>query len=237
MPEAILEVSDIRAGYGKIEVLHGVSIRAREEQTTCIIGPNGCGKSTLFNVICGVIKSTSGNVTFCGEDITRLSSDAILSRGISVSPQGRRVFPFMSVDENLEMGGYTTKNREELDRRKDEIYSQFYRLRERKNQLAGSLSGGEQVLLCLARSLIMRPRIVLLDEPSLGLAPNVREEVFQSILDMKKSLLIIEQNVRKAINISDYVYVLDLGKNKFEGTPKQILENQDLVKLYMGKLA
>jgi branched-chain amino acid transport system ATP-binding protein len=143
----------------------------------------------------------------------------------------------MSVDENLEMGGYTTKNREELDRRKDEIYSQFYRLRERKNQLAGSLSGGEQVLLCLARSLIMRPRIVLLDEPSLGLAPNVREEVFQTILDMKKSLLIIEQNVRKAINISDYVYVLDLGKNKFEGTPKQILGNQDLVKLYMGKLA
>jgi len=236
MSGEMLEVDEVYAGYSNVEVLHGVSIRAKAGQVTCIIGPNGSGKSTLFKVICGIIRARKGNVAFCGEDITDLRPDLILSRGIAISPQGRKIFPFMTVEENLEMGGYPIKEREELDRRKKEIYSEFPKLYDRRKQLAGSLSGGEQVLLCLARSLVMSPKMILLDEPSLGLAPNVREEVFQRILSTKKTLLIIEQNVRKAISIADYVYVLDLGKNRFEGTSEEVLADQNLVNLYLGKL-
>lgn len=235
----MLYVDNIVSGYGKLEVLHGVSVHVKQKEIRCIIGPNGSGKSTLFKTIMGLVKAKKGKVILEGEDITNLRPDIILSKGVSMIPQGRIIFPRMSVLENLKMGAYSIRqNRDLVEDRLEEVFEIFPRLKEKRKQLASTLSGGEQMMLCIGRSLMLRPKVLLIDEPSLGLEPKIVEQVYQLIKDINRSqgipIMIVEQNVRKALSVADYVYVLDLGKNKFEGPPDVFLKSDKLVKLYLG---
>lgn len=233
-----LEVKDICSGYGPIEILHGVSVRAEKSKITCIIGPNGAGKSTLLKTIFGILSPKAGSVIFDGEDITRQRPDKILRRGISYIPQGRSTFPYLTVLENLEMGAYTEKDRELVKRNIEEVFDKFPILRERKNKMAGTLSGGEQRMLELGRALMLRPKAILLDEPSMGLAPKVVSESFERIFELNKAgmtILMVEQNVRKGLSISDYGYIVVLGKKVYEGPCKEMLNAySELLKTYLG---
>lgn len=233
-----LEVRNIVSGYGKLEVLHGVSLRVKKNEITCVIGPNGCGKSTLLKTIAGLIRPKQGSIVFDGEDITGVKPHKVLRKGICTIPQGRTVFPYMTILENLQMGAYTIKD-SEINRRLEEVFTLFSVLEERKKQLAGTLSGGEQTMLCIARALMLHPKIILADEPSLGLAPKFIEQAYQKLQEINSAgtgFVIVEQNVRRALSVSDYVYILDLGRNRFEGTRETILGQDELVKLYLGAL-
>lgn len=234
----LLEVKDVVSGYGDIEVLRGVSMKVEKGELTCVIGPNGSGKSTLLKTIVGAVRPRRGKIILEQTNITGLRPDMVLKKGVAMVPQGRVVFPYMTVLENLEMGAYTIRNYANLLRERLEyVYSLFPRLKEKQKQLAYTLSGGEQMMLCLGRSLMVRPKILMLDEPSLGLAPKYVESVFRMIKEINEegmTMIVVEQNVRKAMSIADYVYVLDLGKNKFQGTVKDFLSDDRLVKLYMG---
>jgi branched-chain amino acid transport system ATP-binding protein len=236
----MLEVTNVAAGYGKFEILHGVSLQAKQNEITCIIGPNGSGKSTLLKTIMGLIKPSSGKITLDDKEVTGFKPPEVLATGIQYIPQGRTTFRRMTVQDNLEMGAYTIKNRSEIKERLEEVFSVTPILRERRNQLAGSLSGGEQTMLCVGRALMLRPRVIMFDEPSLGLAPIVVDAVYQKIADLRrkgKIVIIVEQNVRKALTIADFVYVLDLGQNRFKGKPEEIEKDKKLVQLYLGLCA
>jgi branched-chain amino acid transport system ATP-binding protein len=234
----LLEVKDIVSGYGDIEVLRGVSMNVEKGELTCVIGPNGSGKSTLLKTIVGAVKPRRGKIILEQTNITGLRPDIVLKKGVAMVPQGRVVFPYMTVLENLEMGAYTIrKNSNLLRERLEYVYSLFPRLKEKQKQLAYTLSGGEQMMLCLGRSLMVRPKILMLDEPSLGLAPKYVESVFNMIKEINEegmTMIVVEQNVRKAMSVANYVYILDLGKNKFQGTVEDFLSDDRLVKLYMG---
>jgi branched-chain amino acid transport system ATP-binding protein len=234
----LLEVKDIVSGYGDIEVLRGVSLKVEKGELICVIGPNGSGKSTLLKTIVGAVKPRRGKIILEQTNITGLRPDIVLKKGIAMVPQGRVVFPYMTVLENLEMGAYTIRKDANLLRERLEyVYSLFPRLKEKQKQLAYTLSGGEQMMLCLGRSLMVRPKILMLDEPSLGLAPKYVESVFNMIKEINEegmTMIVVEQNVRKAMSVANYVYVLDLGKNKFQGTVEDFLSDDRLVKLYMG---
>jgi branched-chain amino acid transport system ATP-binding protein len=233
----MLDVKDVSSGYGDIEILHNISISTRQDEITGIIGPNGSGKSTLLKTIGGVLKLKKGQVIFNEENIGGLKPHEIMKKGIAILPQGRRIFPYMTVLENLEMGGYVVKDREVIKDRIEEVYKHFPLLKERRNHLAYSLSGGQQSMLCIGRALVLRPKIILMDEPSLGLSPRLVAEVYDHILSVSKSgtgLVIVEQNVRKCLSVADKVYVLDLGRNKFKGTPDEIQNNRELLGIYLG---
>ncbi len=232
----MLEATDVVSGYGQNEVLHGVHVRARDGEITAIIGPNGSGKSTLLKTLVGAIRLWKGRIVLGGEEIAGLQPGNLLRKGVALVPQGRRVFPRMSVEENIEMGGYLLDGRTVADRL-EKTYSEFPFLRDRRKQLAGTLSGGEQTLLCVARSLILEPKVLMLDEPSLGLAPKVMNDVFKKFISLNEAgvtMLIVEQNVKRALDIADYVYILDLGQNRFDGTSHDVLKNNELVNLYIG---
>lgn len=232
-----LEAREIVSGYESIEVLHSVSLQTKNYGVVGIIGPNGSGKSTLLKTLVGLIKPKKGRIFLNGENITGSDPNVLLKRGLAMVPQGRTVFPEMTVLENMEMGAYTIPKKH-LDERLEKVYELLPVLKERENQLAGTLSGGEQTMLCLGRALIVNPKILLLDEPSLGLAPKLVNTVYNRIEEIKRSgrtLVIVEQNVRKILEIADYIYVLDLGKNKFEGSSNDFLENANLTKLYLGE--
>jgi len=184
----------------------------------------------------GVLKPWKGTIALDGEEVSGLEPGKLLRKGLTVVPQGRRVFPRMSVEENLEMGGYLL-GRHALADRIEAIFSEFPLLRDRRRQLAGTMSGGEQTLLCIARSLLLRPKLLMLDEPSLGLAPKVINEIFRKLQDLNEggvTLVLVEQNVKKALEVADYVYVLDLGQNRFDGPSSEVLSNKELVSLYIG---
>jgi len=235
----ILEVNDVVSGYGRLEILHGVSVSVPETKTVALIGPNGAGKSTLLKTIFGYIKPKRGSITFNGEDITGLKPNKILRKGITYVPQGRSVFPYMTVLENLRMGAYINKDSSQFKEALNEVIRMFPILKERKNQMAGTLSGGEQRMLELGRALMLRPKLILLDEPSLGLAPKLVDDTYRTINeigDMGVTLLIVEQNVRKVLIVADYAYVLDLGKKAFEGTSEHLLSSDRLKSLYLGGL-
>jgi branched-chain amino acid transport system ATP-binding protein len=234
----LLEVDDIHAGYGKIEILRGVSLRVESGQVVSIIGPNGAGKSTVFKTLFGLLPVRQGRVRFDGEDITNRQPADLLRRGMTYVPQGRNVFPLMSVDENLRLGAYVRPRSAELEREVDRVYETFPMLRDARGKRAAELSGGQQQMLEMGRALLLRPRLMLLDEPTLGLAPLVFREIFRIIADLRRAgqtILMVEQNASKALEISDYAYVLELGRNRFDGSGDAIRSDERIRRLYLGR--
>jgi branched-chain amino acid transport system ATP-binding protein len=235
---ALLEVDDIHAGYGKLEILRGVSLRVESGQVVSIIGPNGAGKSTVFKTLFGLLPVRQGRVRFDGEDVTNRTPADLLRRGMTYVPQGRNVFPLMTVDENLRLGAYIRPRSVELEREVDRVYETFPMLRDARGKRAAELSGGQQQMLEMGRALLLRPRLMLLDEPTLGLAPLVFREIFRIITDLRRAgqtILMVEQNASKALEISDYAYVLELGRNRFDGSGEAIRSDERIRRLYLGR--
>jgi branched-chain amino acid transport system ATP-binding protein len=235
----LLEVENITAGYGAgPNILDGVCLRIEQGKAYCIIGPNGAGKSTLLRTICGLLPPRSGRVVFGGGLLNALRPDQILRKGICYVPQDRSLFPEMSVKENLLMAGYILTDRREHERRIQAVLDTFPILRERWSQLAQTLSGGEQQMLAMARALLLKPALIMLDEPSLGLAPRVAHQVFESIKTLRSTgltILLVEQNARKGLECADWGYVLDLGRSAFEGPAQTLLDDPRIQELYLGR--
>lgn len=232
----MLRVTGVHAFYGRIEALSGVDVEVREGEVVSLIGANGAGKSTLLMTICGDPRAAGGRIEFDGADITHLPTHEIVRRGIAQAPEGRRIFPFMSILENLQMGAAATEPRhfeEDLER----VFELYPVLRERKHQRGGTLSGGEQQMLVIARAMMSRPRILLLDEPSLGLAPRIVDQIFEMIRELRASgltILLVEQNAAKALEIADRAYVVRLGEIAASGTAEEVATSFDLKSLYLG---
>jgi branched-chain amino acid transport system ATP-binding protein len=232
--DGVVTVEGLDAGYGAVQILHQVSMTARAGEVTCIFGPNGCGKSTLMKAMVGVIDPWAGKITIDDDDLTHLPSHRTLGRGLAMMPQGGGVFPQLSVRDNLRIGGYTIRSRKQLDQRIDELLEEFPRLRERYDVQAGQLSGGEQMILSIARALILRPRFLLFDEPSAGLSPKLVGDVLVRAAELAKrgvGVIMIEQNIREALRVADRMYVLVAGRNRFEGTPADVEDDRELMHL------
>ena len=235
---ALLEVRDLHAGYGKLEILKGVSLDVQPGQVVSIIGPNGAGKSTVFKTLFGLLPARQGRVTLDGEDVTNQPPANLLRRGMAYVPQGRNVFPLMTVEENLRLGAYTRPSSAELEAEIERLYETFPVLRESRRRRAGDLSGGQQQMLEMARALLLKPRLILLDEPTLGLAPLVFKEIFRIVESLRRlgqTILMVEQNAAKALEISDYAYVLELGQNRYEGAGDVIRNDERVRRLYLGR--
>ncbi len=233
----LLTAYNIHAGYGKLEILHGLSLEVRPCELVGVIGPNGAGKSTAFKTIVGLLPPKSGTVLFDGKDITGLPPYQVLRLGLAYVPQGRIVFPQMTVLENLEMGAYIESDPARVREALERVDALFPVLAERRHQTAGTLSGGEQQMLAIARALMTTPKLILLDEPSLGLAPKFVTLIFEKLLEMKRAgytLMVVEQNAAKALSVADRGYVLDLGQNRFEGRGRALLNDPEVKRLYLG---
>lgn len=233
----LLELRSVQAGYGPIQILHGVSLHVDAGEVVSVIGPNGAGKSTTFKAVMGFIAFLGGEVVFDGQSLVGLRPDRILARGLAYVPQGRVVFSQMTVRENLEMGAYLERDRAKVRATIEYVFSLFPRLGERRRQLAGSMSGGEQQMLAMGRGLMMRPRMMMLDEPSLGLSPRLVDEVFDKIGELARgglTTVLVEQNAARALEISDRAYVLELGRNRFEGSGRDLLANPEVRRMYLG---
>lgn len=234
----LLEMNNIHAGYGKIQILKGVSLKVDVGQVVSIIGPNGAGKSTMFKAMFGLLKVTEGDVKFEGKDITNKPPADLLNDGIAFVPQGRNVFPLMTVDQNLRLGAYIRKRSVELEEDIARVYDTFPMLADAKSKRAADLSGGQQQMLEMGRAMLLSPKLLLLDEPTLGLAPIVFKEIFRMIKALRdngQTILMVEQNASQALDISDYAYVLELGQNKFEGTGEEIQNDERIRRLYLGR--
>ncbi|MBI2468711.1 MAG: ABC transporter ATP-binding protein [Candidatus Rokubacteria bacterium] len=235
---ALLEVHDLHAGYGKLEVLHGITLKVEAGRIVSIIGPNGAGKSTVFKAIFGLLPVRQGRVLFAGEEVTNRSPEALLRQGMAFVPQGRNVFPLMTVEQNLLLGAYIRKRSPELLDAVERVYGTFPVLREKRKARAGTLSGGQQQMLEMGRALLLQPKLILLDEPTLGLAPLVFKEIFRIIEGLRRqgqTILMVEQNAAKALEISDHAYVLELGKNRYEGSGEAIRNDERVRRLYLGR--
>lgn len=233
----MLKVNNIHTYYGAIHALKGISLEVNSGEVVCLIGSNGAGKSTLVNTIAGLLKTTKGEITFNNERIENISPFNIVKKRISLSPEGREVFPELTVEENLYLGAYVIKEKDEIQKNLDFAYQMFPRLSERKNQLAGTLSGGEQQMLAIGRALMSSPKLLILDEPSLGIAPNLTVEIFRMIQRISQegiTILLIEQNANMALQISDRAYVLENGTISLEGNAKEIANNSEIKKIYLG---
>jgi branched-chain amino acid transport system ATP-binding protein len=233
----LLEAEGISAGYGKIDILHDVSLRIREGEIVSVIGPNGAGKSTAFKTIVGFLAARKGRVIFKGESLAGLRPDQVLRRGLAYVPQGRIVFPQMTVLENLEMGAYIERDASRIAAALARVYTLFPILGERRRQKAGTMSGGEQQMVAIGRALMTSPQLIMLDEPSLGLSPKFVTLIFDKLVEMKRAgftLMIVEQNAARALAIADRGYVLELGQNRFEGPGRQLLDDPDVKRLYLG---
>ena len=235
----LLSVDQVSAGYPDgPNILDGVSLSVERGQTCCVIGPNGAGKSTLLKTICGLLRPRSGEVVFRGEVINHLRPDQILARGISFVPQDRSLFPDMTVLENLKMGGYTLRDRKKLAERTAAVCAMFPVLSERRMQRARTLSGGEQQMLAMGRALLLDPELILLDEPSIGLAPQIVQQVFDAVArlrDAVKTIVMVEQNARKGLESADRGCVLDLGRTRLEGPAASLLADPQIEELYLGR--
>ena len=231
----MLRVVDLVTAYGKIEALKGVSLEVREGSITCVLGPNGAGKTTLMLTIAGVLRPRQGAIEFRGEPIAALSPHAIVARGVALVPENRLVFAHMTVLENLHAGAYQRKGPYENDLEK--IFARFPRLEERASQDAGTLSGGEQQMLAVARALMSRPKLLLMDEPSLGLAPLVVEEIFRIIAELHRdgtSILLVEQNAHMALRVAQHFYLIEQGRVTFSGDPGSLAEDELIRRAYLG---
>jgi ABC-type branched-subunit amino acid transport system ATPase component len=235
--QAILSVDSLTAGYGKMEILHGVSVSVRKGEVVALIGPNGAGKSTVLKVAAGLLPVRSGRVLFLEEEITNQPPYKVVEKGLAFNPQGRVVFPDMTILEHLEMGAWTIRDRLEKERSLERVRALFPWLMEKKSRKAKQMSGGEQQMLSLARALMIQPRVLLLDEPSLGLSPKMVKTVFEKIVEIKKTgipCLVVEQKAAMALEYSDYGYVLEMGNNRYEGSGSELLHNPDVRQLYLG---
>lgn len=233
----MLQVSDLHVYYGGIHALKGVDITVEPGRIVTLIGANGAGKSTSLRTIVGLTKARSGAIRFCDEEITRMQTHQIIRRGIGVSPEGRRVFPNLTIVENLELGAYNQSN-SDFTQQLEWVFSLFPRLRERRAQLAGTMSGGEQQMLAVGRALMSRPKLVLLDEPSLGLAPLIVEEVFRTIQTINRegaTILLVEQNAMAALSIAHYGYVIETGSVILEGSGDMLLKDERVRQAYLGE--
>jgi ABC-type branched-subunit amino acid transport system ATPase component len=231
----VLEAREVVSGYGEVEILHGVSIKVEEGEVVTIIGPNGAGKSTLLKTVFGLLPCKHGAVLFDGEDVTGQSPQAMVRKGMSYVPQSENVFPLLTVQENLEMGAFI--RRDDYHSKMEEVLALFPDVMERRHTRAGKLSGGQRQMLALARALMLDPRILLLDEPSASLAPNMVELVFTKILDINRSgvsIIMVEQNARESLKLSHRGYVLAMGQNRLEGSGENLLESEEVGKTYLG---
>ena len=234
----MLSLSEVHCGYGNIEIIKGISLTVEKGQIVAIIGANGAGKTTTLKSIAGLLPVRSGSITFDGNDITKVKPHDVVKMGISQIPEGRQVFSELSVQDNLIMGGYTISDRHLIKTRIEEQYNRFPRLKERYKQMAGTLSGGEQQMLAIARALISSPRMLLLDEPSMGLSPLFVEEVFEIIQELRDggmTILLVEQNAGMALEIADYAYALETGKIVIEGTGEEMMRNEEVRKAYLAE--
>jgi branched-chain amino acid transport system ATP-binding protein len=233
----MLEISDIVTSYGKIEALKGVSLTAAEGRITCLLGPNGAGKTTLMMTTAGILKPRRGRIVLAGADITGRAPADIVARGLALVPENRLVFPQMSVAENLAAGAYQRRDHAAVAEDEERMFQRFPRLEERRSQLAGTLSGGEQQMLAVARALMSRPRILLMDEPSLGLAPLVVEEIFRIVSELNKdgvTVFLVEQNAHMALRLAHHVYLMEQGRVTFSGEPGKLAEDEMIQRAYLG---
>ncbi len=233
----LLEIRDLDVGYGDIQVLWDVSINIEEKQIVALVGSNGAGKSTLLKTISGLLKPYKGSIIFDGKDITRTHSKEIVSMGIIHVPEGRRLFPQMTVEENLMMGAFRRKKSKDIKPSLDMVYELFPRLKERRNQKAGSLSGGEQQMCAIGRGLMGNPRLIIIDEMSLGLAPLIVDnliDIVKEINEQGTTVLLVEQDVQLALDNSHYGYVLSTGRLAMQGPSKELLQNKEIKEVYLG---
>ncbi|CCO07167.1 ABC transporter ATP-binding protein [Desulforamulus hydrothermalis] len=233
----MLKVEDVHVYYGAIHALKGISLEVPQGQIVTLIGANGAGKTSTLNTICGLLKPKSGRVVFEGKDITGLATPEIVKMGLTQVPEGRRIFANMPVYENLELGAFLNKNKSEVAESMEHVYNRFPRLRERKNQLAGSLSGGEQQMLAMGRALMSKPRLLLLDEPSMGLSPILVKEIFSIIKELNEqgtTILLVEQNAKMALSIAHRGYVVETGRIVLAGDARELLESPEVKKAYLG---
>ena len=235
---AMLEVKDLQVYYGMIHAIKGVSFHVNEGEIIALIGANGAGKTTILHTITGLLTPKGGQVMFEGKDITKTPAHKIVELGMAHVPEGRRVFAHLSVYQNLKMGAYTRSDKNEIEESLEMVYKRFPRLEERKNQMAGTLSGGEQQMLAMGRALMSKPRIILMDEPSMGLSPILVNEIFdiiQSVSASGTTVLLVEQNAKKALAIADRAYVLETGKISMDGNAKDLLNDDSIKKAYLGE--
>lgn len=235
----LLKVTGIETYYGKIQALKGVSLEVEQGKIVTILGANGAGKTTTMKSIAGLLKPKTGKIEFLGKDVTGLRPDQLLKQGMSLVPEGRAILSGMSVMENLEMGAYQRKDKD-IEKDIENVMKQFPILKERKDQLGGTLSGGQQQMLAIARALLSRPKLLLLDEPSMGLAPLIVADIFRIIREIKDegtTVLLVEQNAKQALKVADYGYVMETGKIIIEGNAKDLLNDPGVVEAYLGKRA
>lgn len=237
MAETMLKIDNIHVYYGAIHALKGVSLEVRKGEIVTLIGANGAGKSTTLRTVSGLLAPKSGAITFLGENIAGTPAHEIVKHGISQVPEGRRIFAEMSVQENLELGAFTRKDKDGVAKDFDLVYRRFPRLEERRKQQAGTLSGGEQQMLAMGRALMSRPKLLLLDEPSMGLAPLLIKEIFSIIVDINRAgttILLVEQNANMALSIANRAYVLETGRITLSGDAKELAASEDVRKAYLG---
>ena len=235
---AMLEIKDLEVYYGMIQAIKGISFEVNEGEVIALIGANGAGKTTILHTISGLIAPKKGSIIFEGQEITKIPAHKIVENGLAQVPEGRRVFPSLTVLENLKLGAYTRKDKKESEDTLKMVYERFPRLEERKNQPAGTLSGGEQQMLAMGRALMSKPRIILMDEPSMGLSPIFVNEIFDIIQKVSASgttVLLVEQNAKKALSIADRGYVLETGKIVKEGKASDLLNDEAVKKAYLGE--
>lgn len=234
----MLKITDLHVSYGMIQAIKGISFHVDEGEIIALIGANGAGKTTILHTVTGLVQAKSGSIEYEGHELTKIPAHKIVSMGMSHVPEGRRIFQELSVYDNLLLGAYTRRDRSELSASITQVYKHFPRLEERKNQIAGTLSGGEQQMLAIGRALMSKPRIILMDEPSMGLSPLYVSEIFNIIQEINKmgtTVLLVEQNAKKALSIANRAYVLETGNIVLEGDAKELMQNDQVKKAYLGE--
>jgi branched-chain amino acid transport system ATP-binding protein len=237
---AYLELHDVHTYYGHIHALKGVNIKVEQGQIVSLIGANGAGKTTTLNTISGIVRPRSGKILFEGKDITNLPAHRIVELGITHAPEGRKIFSTLTVDENLDMGAFIRNDKDGIEEARRFVFKLFPRLEERRKQLAGTLSGGEQQMLAIGRALMSNPKLLMLDEPSLGLAPLLVRDIFRTLRQINEggvTILLVEQNARAALRISQYTYVMETGQIRLEGPSAQLMQDDRVRRLYLGEAA
>ncbi|HWQ78400.1 MAG TPA: ABC transporter ATP-binding protein [Anaerovoracaceae bacterium] len=235
---ALLSLKGVNASYGNVKVLHDINIEVDEGQTVCLLGANGAGKSTTIKAIMGMVASPANSISFDGEVISGMNPNKIVKKRVALVPEGRHIFSQLTVTENLKMGAYVRSDKKEIEEDLNHVFDRFPRLNERQNQMGGTLSGGEQQMLAIGRAMMVRPKLLLMDEPSMGLSPLMREEIFETIMNINKdgtTVFLVEQNAALALAISKHGYVLENGHIVYQGTKEELLCNDVVAQAYLGK--